>query len=286
MITYPNLYHLKYFVDAAALGSVSGSAHKNLVSHAAVSRAISGLEKHLGTSLLVHQKKSFKLTESGVKVAEQAQILLSTASEFANLSLNTGKAELSEIKIGMSRTLCESYLEPILPILKEKFSGSKTKIRFGTTSEIVEAVADGSVDLGLTIGTLNMATLKQTAISKGQFVLVESGSRKNWGDDFETKAFIVTEPRSETEKLKVLYQREFGRPLPVLFEVSSWDVIGQLTRNGLGIGLLPDIAVKSWQKGSFRKIKSLDFEYPYEIYLHTSRSIRNNRALEYLRDSF
>ncbi len=153
-------------------------------------------------------------------------------------------------------------------------------MRFGTTHEIVEAVANRSLDLGLTIGTLNLATLRQTVIRKGQFVLVECGPKK----DPASQLFILTEPRAETEKLKAAYKRQFSRPLPVLFEISSWDVIGELTQQGLGIGLLPDISVKNWQKGSYRILKTVHFEWPYEIYVHTSKSSGHNRALESIRN--
>ena len=114
MITYPNLYHLKYFVDAVALGSISGAAQKNLVTHPAISRSISALEKLLETPLLEHQKKSFKPTEAGYKLAEQAQILLSAASEFQTFNLDSGKHQRVELKIGVSRTLTEPYLNPLL----------------------------------------------------------------------------------------------------------------------------------------------------------------------------
>ncbi len=118
----------------------------------------------------------------------------------------------------------------------------------------------------------------------GHFVLVESGPKKNWGDGFESKSFILTEPRLETEKLKTAYKRQFGRSLPVLFEISSWDVIGQLAQRGMGVGLLPDISLKNWKKGSFKIIKNIDFECPYEIYVHTFKAPGGNRALEYIRD--
>lgn len=284
MITYPNLYHLRYFVDAVALGSISGAAQKNLVTHPAISRSILALEKHLGTSLLEHQKKSFKLTEVGYKVAEQAQILLSAASQFQTFSLDSDKNESVELKIGISRTLSELYLNSLLQSLKVKFPSATAKVRFGTTNEIVEGVANRSIDLGLTIGTVNLATLRQTVMRSGYFVLVECGSKKNWGDSFESKSFILTEPRSETEKLKAAYRRRFGRALPALFEIGSWNVIGQLVQSGMGVGLLPDISLKSWKKGSFRILKNIDFECPYEIYVHTLKTSGNNRVLEYIRD--
>ena len=284
MITYPNLHHLQYFVDAVALGSISGAAQKNLVSHPAVSRSSSALEKHLGIPLLEHQKKSFKPTEAGYKVAEQAQILLSAASDFHSFSLKSDKKEAIELKIGVSRTLSETYLIPLLQSLRAKFPDATVKVRFGTTNEIVGAVADRSIDLGLTVGTLNFATLKQTVVNSGHFVLVESGPKRDWHHDLESKSFILTEPRSETEKLKSVYKRHFSRPLPVLFEISSWDVLGQLVQKGMGIGLLPDISVKNWKKGSFIILKSLDFECAYEIYVHTFKSSENNPVLQYIRD--
>lgn len=147
---------------------------------------------------------------------------------------------------------------------------------------VVEAVANRSIDLGLTIGSLNFATLRQTVVRKGQFALVESGPKKNWSDDLESKSFILTEPRLETEKLKAGYKKQFGRSLPILFEINSWEVIGQLVLKGLGVGLLPDISVKNWQKSSFRILKDLKFECSYEIYVHTSKS-SHNRIIEYVR---
>lgn len=285
MITYPNLYHLKYFVDAVALGSISGAAQKNLVTHPAISRSISALEKHLGTPLLEHQKKSFKPTEAGYKLAEQAQILLSAASEFQTFNLASDKNQRVELKIGVSRTLTEPYLNTLLQSLKAKFPHATAQVRFGTTNEIVEAVANRTIDLGLTIGTLNLATLRQTVVKSGKFFLVQGGPKKEWDGDFEAKSFILTEPRSETEKLKAAYRRHFGRPLPILFEISSWDVIGQLVQKGLGVGLLPDISLKSWKKGSFKILENIHFDCPYDIYVHDLKTSGKNRALEYIRDS-
>lgn len=285
MITYPNLYHIKYFVDAVAYGSISAAAQKNLVTHPAVSRSILALEKHLGISLLEHQKKSFKLTEAGYVVAEQCKILLSAASDFGTLNLKTKNDEKTQLKIGVSRTLSETYLNPMLQTLKLNFPNVTAKVRFGTTNEIVEATANHSIDLGLTIGTLNLATLKQSVVQKGRFVLVESGPKKNWSNDIERKPFILTEPRLETEKLKAAYQRQLSKPLPVLYEISSWNVIGQLTQKGLGLGLLPDISIKNWPKSSYRIIKSFDFECSYEVYIHTAKVTGHHRALEFIRDN-
>ncbi|MFN8845925.1 MAG: LysR family transcriptional regulator [Bdellovibrionales bacterium] len=284
MITYPNLHHLKYFSDAVTLGSISGAAQKNLVTHPAISRSIAALENHLGTSLLEHRKKSFKVTETGYLVAEQAKILLSAASDFKTLSLKLHTEETVILKIGISRTLSEVYLNPLLLEIKKKFPFSTVQVRFGTTNEVIEAVASGSIDLGITIGNQNLATLKQIGIKKGKFLLVESNFKSDGNKDLDSKSFILTEPRFETEKLRANYKKQFGNTLPTLFEISSWEVIGQQVLRGLGVGLLPDILISNWKAGSFRILKSPWFDCPYRIYLHSLKTRPNNQVMEFARN--
>lgn len=283
MITYPNLHYLKYFADAVDLGSVSGAAQKNLVTHPAISRAISALEQHLGVELLVHQKKTFKVTEEGYRVAEQARVLLAAAAQFNSLKLKSPE-EVSSISIGISRTLTGDYLNAVLKQIHAKFPTAYTQVRFGTTNEIIEAVAKSSLDLGITIGTQSLPTLKQTVIKTGKFVFVESAASHHSRDIFESKSFIITEPRFETEVLKRQYQKQFGRTLPVSFEIRSWEVIGQLVLQGLGVGLLPDVAIKNWKKESFRFLRPTWFDCDYEIHVHCSRTPSRNQILQHVLD--
>lgn len=284
MITYPNLYHLKYFADAVSLGSISEAARKNLVTHPAVSRAISSLEKHVGASLLEHQKKSFKVTKKGYQVAEQAQILLSAASDFGKMNKSSIDNEAMILKIGTSRTLADIYLSSLLQDLKKEYPSLIAQVRFGTTNEVIEAVANRSIDLGLTIGSQSLATLKQTSTHQGQFQLVQ-GIKMLKGNSEIPRSFIITEPRIETERLRFGYAKHFGSDLPVLFEISSWESIGQLVQKGLGIGLLPDVLIRNCKKGSFQILKTDWFECPYEIYTHTLKAQSNNKVLEFAKNS-
>ncbi|MCM2352391.1 MAG: LysR family transcriptional regulator [Pseudobdellovibrio sp.] len=286
MVTYPNLYHLKYFADAVALGSISAAAQKNLVTHPAISRAISALERHLETELLVHQKKNFKVTEAGYKVAEQAELLLTKAAEFQSQSLQARETQAIEVKIGISRSLAPKYLNTLLKELRAQFPNLTAKVNFGTTNAIIESIADGSLDIGITIGTLNLPTLTQTVVKKGQFVLAEGGPKKNWLKPIKEKFFILTEPRSETEKLKASYNKEFSKAFPQLFEINSWDVIGELVQSGLGVGLLPDVVVNDWKEGSYQILKTNWFQSSYEIYIHKLKTKATSRVLAVANDIF
>lgn len=284
MVTYPNLHHLKYFVDAVALGSMSRAAQKNFVTHPAVSRAISAIEMHLGISIVEHQKKSFKVTKKGLQVAEQAQILLSAASDFGKLKKTSTRNESVILRIGISRTLADIFLSSLLQDLRKEFPSLVVQVRFGATNEIIEGVANDSIDVGFTIGNQNLATLRQTSVYKGKFQLVQNKALSRNRSE-SAKSFVITEPRIETERLKVGYRRHFGLDLPVLFEINSWEFIGQLVQTGLGIGLLPDISVKNWKKGSFEIIKTDWFECSYEIYAHSQKNKSQSQVLEFAKSS-
>lgn len=269
----PNLNHLKYFVDAVECGSISGAADKNLVTHPAISRAIKALEDQLEVKLLAHKKKSFEVTSEGLAVAEKARELLGAVKSFNKDHLYTSVEPTGTVSLGISRTIGQTLLPVLLEKIEISFPKIKINVQFGTTGEIVEKVANGSVDLGITIGHQKFATLKQSILRRGHFVLVAGKSWKRIANNDLSKAtFILTEPRFETELLKKEFYRKYKTPLLVKHEIGSWDMITYLTAKSHSIGLVPDICLINETKSELYKVKSDWFECSYEIYLHQAKA--------------
>ena len=117
----PNLYHLKYFADAASLGSVGAAARKNSVSQPAVSQGIKKLELALGVELLVHSKNRFKLTPEGELVLVRIKEILSA---FQNLreELSEKQEEVSgQVSLGTMRSLALHFLPKLFKNLKDDY---------------------------------------------------------------------------------------------------------------------------------------------------------------------
>lgn len=275
----PNLNHLKYFADSVELGSISLAAQKNSVTHPAVSRAIRAIENQLGLKLLIHKKKSFEVTPLGFQIALKAKELLAAADSFNAGNLGSEATVAGTVSLGISRTLGLAYLGPIIKKLEDQFPQVKLQVKFGTTSEIAEKLAQGTLDLGLTIGHQQMVTLKQSLLKKGDYVFV-SASRKHKisARDLPAEQFILTEPRSETEFFKKHFFRKYKTQPSVKYEVASWDMITHLVANGMGIGLVPDIAIAAQDKNKIVSVKTDWFQYPYEIYLNQSKETQANAA--------
>ena len=270
MLTYPNLYHLQYFVDAVETGSVSAAASKNLVSHAAVSQAIRSLEEKLGFELMSHKKKSFEVTDRGRDLARKAKEILSSMSLLTEAT--PARASLSgSIAIGMSRSLAGAYLSAILAEISKVHPDLKVSVRLGTTGEMVERTARGTLDLALTIGHEPLPTLKQTLLHRGRFVIIRPVSSRA-RDPIEQGPFILTEPRYETELLKKSYYERFGKAIAVKAEVGSWDVIVQLVSDGLGCGLVPEAALVSGKGARVKVVPAKWLDCPYEVFLSENKA--------------
>jgi DNA-binding transcriptional LysR family regulator len=287
MNTYPNLYYLQYFLDAVELGSVSAAAKRNRISHSAVSRAISTLELQLGLSLLNHQKKSFDVTDIGLRTAEQARVLLKNAALFQSSELETALAYSGTIILGLSRSLENDWLPDLLKELKARFPLLRMQIKYGTTNELTGEVAKGQIDFALTVGTQSLPTVDKKVLKKGNFVLIEGGSRKQIRSGIEGKTFILTEPRVETEILKKRYSEQFGSELTLFCELSSWTGIVNLVRTNIAVGLVPDFAIRSLKASELHVLKAHWYDCDYTVYIHFSKKTSHKRpvayAIEYLR---
>ena len=84
------LEQLRIFCDAAERGSLSRTAAALYISHSTVSRAISALERELGTALLQRDSRGVSLTEAGRLMYEGGRELLSAAEKLEETVRNTG----------------------------------------------------------------------------------------------------------------------------------------------------------------------------------------------------
>ena len=73
---FPNIRHMRVFVEAAKTGSVSGAADRCHLSQPAATQAITQLEKNIGTALLIRRRQQFSLTACGAIFEQRAKSAL------------------------------------------------------------------------------------------------------------------------------------------------------------------------------------------------------------------
>ncbi|HEX7675863.1 MAG TPA: LysR family transcriptional regulator [Bdellovibrio sp.] len=267
-MTIPNIYHLKYFVDAVELGGISAAAEKNRVSHPAISQAIKALEEQMDMQLLIHGKRKFEVTQRGYALATESKEILELLKRMADKSNAALTKIVGTATLGISQSMTQDLLIHIIKKMTKLHPDVRLEVVFGTTSDLLEKTAKGSLDLSITLEKQSLPTLIQVPIKSGRFVLITPPEKK----DLTQIEFLLTEPRYETEFFKKAYKDHYAQHPSISHEIGSWSAIIELVANGLGAGLVPDFALSIEQRRKVSILNTPWYDCPYKIYLNLKKS--------------
>ena len=249
-----SLVHLKYFRDAALLGSLGAAAKRNFVSPSAVSQAIKSLESHFDVELLEHAKNQFVLTAEGRLVLDHCHLVF-TAAETLEDELNSAKGSLKgEVIFATQQSIAHYLLPGFITEMKTRYPEIRPNIRLATTDVAHQWIQDRTVDFAISVNNFGDTDLMCLALYHGSFVFVEGVNvPKKLG---KHRGFILPgETTRESKTFKSNYQKVFGKPPNVLLEIKSWGVIKTLAETGFGVGLIPDYLIRFDQNPSVREVK-------------------------------
>jgi DNA-binding transcriptional LysR family regulator len=145
-----DLSALRTFALAADLGGFGKAARKLHRTPGAVSLQLKTLEERVGVPLFTRLGRQQKLTASGEVLLAYARQLLQTNDE-ALLAIN-GAAASGEVRFGMPQDLADGWLPHTLAQFGRAFPAVRIQIRVGRSVELMQALADGEIDLGLVFG--------------------------------------------------------------------------------------------------------------------------------------
>jgi len=235
-----NLYHLKYFQDAAATGSVAGSAAANRVSPSAVSQAIRALEQELAVSLVRHARRRLELTEQGRRLAELGPEVFGAVQRLRDELTDPRRPPTGPLAFGISHSVATSLFGEVLAGFSASHPGIALTIKTGPTEQLKHLVRTGQADLAVFVEDGDTRDLEIRRLHSGRFVLAAARRASRRHD----RPFLITELRSDVAQFLAAYRRRFGEDAGVSMKIESWEIIAHLAAAGLGIGLVPDFLLR------------------------------------------
>lgn len=152
---------LRYFLRVASEGSISRAAESLHMSQPPLSQAIAQLESNLGHALFIRESRGVTLTPVGAHFAQRASQLMADLDELEELTRHGFFAAEEPLRIACVPTV--SWL--VLPELLSAFAVRHPQVRLDLGDpppiEVIEAVIDGSADIGL-IATLSHRQLQDS----------------------------------------------------------------------------------------------------------------------------
>ena len=238
----PNLYHLKYFIDAANLGGIALAAKKNLVSSSAISQAIRKLEESLNCQLLEHSKNQFKLTTEGQVAAESIHEILNSVAGLKTKIANSKSDFSGTLNIATLRSLALVLFPDTITLVNKKYSKLKANLMISHTKNILEQVINDEIEVGIVVDNNAISGVKKYILHEGYFKLVVGYNHKA---NLKNLGILVTKEKPGVQEIKKLYQSNYEKPAPISMIVESWEVIARFASAGLGIGFIPDFVASS-----------------------------------------
>jgi DNA-binding transcriptional LysR family regulator len=145
-----NLRQVEAFVAAADSGSMTAAAERLLVSQSAVSLAVAGLERTLGTDLFVrHRGRGLTLTAAGRDLLLPARNILADAEAMRSQADALGRGLAGRLTVGCFGTGAPLVLPALMETFERRYPGVSLDFVEGSTDVLERALLDGTCEIAL-----------------------------------------------------------------------------------------------------------------------------------------
>jgi DNA-binding transcriptional LysR family regulator len=140
---------LRYFAVVADELHVGRAATRLFISQPALSQQIRALEDQVGMPLFVRHPRGMELTEMGVALLREADELLARSDRLERTVEELRRGLTGTLRVGLPPGAPRTLLPELIAPLRAEHPDAAVEVRELTTPEQLEALHDGSIDLGL-----------------------------------------------------------------------------------------------------------------------------------------
>ncbi|MEG5549306.1 LysR family transcriptional regulator [Enterobacter wuhouensis] len=248
-MTTLNLVHLATFRLAIRRGSFSAAADALGISQPAVSLQIRQLEQFLQTRLVERTGRGINATAAGQALLAHGERIEQAVDE-AIRSVSAFSHEVcGTITLGTGATACIHLLPPLLQRLRGDYPLLRVAVTTGNTLDIVRAVEENRLDMGLVTLPAGGRALDVTPVMDEEFVFIASlAQRETFSgltpESLQTQPLIAFESGSGTRTLIDAWFEAGGFTIAPVMQLGSIEAIKRMVRAGLGYSIVPRMAVK------------------------------------------
>jgi LysR family hydrogen peroxide-inducible transcriptional activator len=252
MSTYlPTLKQLQYLVALHEHGHFGKAADSCFVSQSTLSAGLRELESLLGVTLVERTRRVVRFTPLGNQVVAKAHRLLREAEELSELVQSHGAPLSGELRMSVIPTIAPFMLPHILPRLRRDYPDLKLFLREEPSGAACEGLHNGRTDcvlLALPFACGDVAS--QPLFDDRLFVAYQPQDMPS--DPPAVPAALIDETRllllEDGHCLKDHALSACNRPelrAEATMLGTSLHTIVQMVDNGLGMTMLPEMALKA-----------------------------------------
>ena len=250
MAALTSLKQLHYLVALSEQLNFTRAAESCFITQSTLSAALKELEDTLGVQLVERDRQSVLITPIGLEVVKRARVILAAVQDLVETAATAGEAMTGLLRLGVIPTIAPFLLPQSLQLLRERYPALRLTLREDLTANLLLRLEDGQLDFVLIALPFDTANLLVEPLFDDDLWIV---GRKG---DPEFKGKTVELTPSMTDRLLLLEEGHCLRdhalyacgaarhPSLKNVEATSLLTLVQMVESGLGVGLVPEMAVK------------------------------------------
>lgn len=244
-----NISELELLSVLAQEMNMRKAAERLFVTQPALSQRLQSIEKEWGKELFIRSHKGLTLTPAGELVIDFANKVLKMQEELKENLETLDDRVHGTLKIACATIVGQNWLPKVLKEYVKKYPEAKISLITGWSSEILKAVYEDHVHLGIIRGTPEWKGVK-IHLFKDHFYFVDREIKDIDELPHTDRPFIQFKSDSNYyQEIQNWWHQRFHTSAKRVIVVDQIETCKQMAINGIGYAILPEITLHGLDDG-------------------------------------
>ncbi|HEX6789766.1 MAG TPA: LysR family transcriptional regulator [Candidatus Krumholzibacteria bacterium] len=277
-----NLNHLYYFHEVARHGSFTKAARELMVAQSALSVQIKALEASLGTALFDRRRSGVELTEAGQRAFAAAERIFTDVDQLVADLGQSGRQVGGGVSVGTVNSIGIYQMPDLLSEFQRKYPDIRVRVDFREAEGVMDMLFQGKNDIAIVPWQRAYSELNAVSLTRHKMFLVAlpghplAQMERVSPHELEKHSFIGYHEGMHTRSMIDALFKRMSLSIEYSMESSNSATIKQMVLAGMGVALLPEIAVAAELRRG--QLARLDVP-PLMLYQDVTLYTRKNRTL-------
>ena len=257
---------MRYFDILATTLHFRKAAELARISQPALSAQIAEMEQRLGTPLFERTRRTVVLTDMGKRLLPRVRGILNGVRSLDELASQRRGILQGRLRLGIIPTIAPYLLPILIPELREAYPELTIELREAVTSKLVEDLRLGDLDALIAALPIDSDGIVAKPLFRDRFLIATSSN------DTDILTSPMTQESVALERLLLLEEGHCLRDQAlavctsvkqrqlVNYGATSMTTLLQMVSHGMGLTLIPEIAVRT--EASRNNVRILAFADP------------------------
>ena len=239
--------HLRYFDALARHRHFGRAAEACSISQPALSIQMKELEALFGAPLIERNARDIRLSGLGEELVSRAREILRAVDELEDLARTSEGHFAGRLRLGIIPTVAPYLLPAVVKHLAEHYPDIDLQPRETITPVLLSNLRDGQLDVAMVALPVSEPTLDEALLFEEEFVLVrqlrDADKPVPRPDALRDMRLLLLEEGHCFRDQAISFCNWSASPHREMMEGSSLSTLVQMVGAGIGVTLIPEIAV-------------------------------------------